>query len=274
MSIKIIATDLDGTLMSPDHQTVSGRTIKALEEAKSKGIKLAIATGRPLALIDNVIKQVPFIDYIIYSNGACVFDRNQNKIIYSNLISNEISKDLIGWFLDRPVFFEVYIDGKSHYQQNTQGKLQKLDLPRDFLDEVISTMQPHESLIDFLADREIEKLTAYGVADEDMEYYSSKPAALNLSIASSFDGNIEATAPNTDKGEALKGLCASLGITADEVMAFGDGGNDAPMLRFAEHSFAMQNGSAECKASAKHIALSNAEDGVSKEVEKILKLLK
>ena len=274
MSIKIIATDLDGTLMSSDHLTVSKRTINALLKAKSKGIRLAIATGRPMALIDNVIKQIPFVDYVIYANGACVLDRNRNKIIYSNLISNKDAADVIGTLLDNPIFFEIYVDGKSHYQQNTQGKLKELDFPREFLDEVISTMHPHESLIDFLADKPMEKLTAYGVADEDMAYYKEILTRYNFCIASSFDGNIEATAPNTNKGEALKGLCTSLGITADEAMAFGDGGNDAPMLHFAEHSFAMANGSDECKAAAKHIAPSNAEDGVAKEVEKILKLLK
>ena len=57
--IKLIATDLDGTLMAPDHLTVTDRTYNALKKAHDKGIKIAVATGRPMTLIDNVISQVP-----------------------------------------------------------------------------------------------------------------------------------------------------------------------------------------------------------------------
>ena len=59
--IKLIATDLDGTLMAPDHLTVTDRTYNALKTAHDKGIKIAVATGRPMTLIDNVISQVPFV---------------------------------------------------------------------------------------------------------------------------------------------------------------------------------------------------------------------
>ena len=77
MSVKIIATDLDGTLMSPDHLTVSERTKAALIEAHNKGIKIAIATGRALNFTKNVTDQIPFVDYVICSNGASVYDRNE-----------------------------------------------------------------------------------------------------------------------------------------------------------------------------------------------------
>ena len=91
MSIKLIATDLDGTLMAPDHLTVTKRTYDALKSSHDKGIRLAVATGRSMVLIDNVISQVPFVDYIIYSNGACVYDKNEEKIIiFSDVIYDDI----------------------------------------------------------------------------------------------------------------------------------------------------------------------------------------
>ena len=64
MSIKLIATDLDGTLMAPDHLTVTKRTYDALKSSHDKGIRLAVATGRSMVLIDNVISQVPFVDFL------------------------------------------------------------------------------------------------------------------------------------------------------------------------------------------------------------------
>ena len=97
--IKLIATDLDGTLMAPDHLTVTDRTYNALKTAHDKGIKIAVATGRPMTLIDNVISQVPFVDYIIYSNGSCVFDRNVKKIIHSDLIEDKLAREIVEYFL-------------------------------------------------------------------------------------------------------------------------------------------------------------------------------
>ena len=84
MSIKLIATDLDGTLMSGDHLTVSPRTVAALQAAHDRGVCLAIATGRTLDFIDHVTAQVPFVDYVIYSNGAAVYDR-KNAVSYTHL---------------------------------------------------------------------------------------------------------------------------------------------------------------------------------------------
>ena len=81
MSIKLIATDLDGTLMSGDHLTVSPRTVAALQAAHDRGVCLAIATGRTLDFIDHVTAQVPFVDYVIYSNGAAVYWRPGRCII-------------------------------------------------------------------------------------------------------------------------------------------------------------------------------------------------
>ena len=114
--IKLIATDLDGTLMAPDHLTVTDRTYNALKTAHDKGIKIAVATGRPMTLIDNVISQVPFVDYIIYSNGSCVFDRNVKKIIHADLIEDKLAREIVEYFLTQNVFFEIYINGKSCYQ--------------------------------------------------------------------------------------------------------------------------------------------------------------
>ena len=79
--IKLIALDLDGTLMYTDHITVTEENRAALKKAHEKGASLAVATGRTLAIIGDVCEQVPEIDYVIYSNGAAVYDRRQSKNI-------------------------------------------------------------------------------------------------------------------------------------------------------------------------------------------------
>lgn len=265
--IKLIATDLDGTLMYTDHLTVTKRTVNALKAAHEKGVKIAITTGRPMALIGNVIEQVPFVDYVVYSNGACVFDRNADKIIYSNLIPNKQAAEIIKYFLDSKVFFEIYVDGKSHYQLGTEDLFDNTGFPAEFIDEVVKTMIGHNDLLEYLGDKGIEKITLYSVRDSDYEKYENKLLSMTLSVASSFKGNLEATAGTANKGEAIKGLCKELGITAEGCMCFGDAGNDKPMLEFARYSFAMENGTDDCKAAAKFIAKSNAQDGLAMAVE-------
>lgn len=265
--IKLIATDLDGTLMSPDHLTVSKYTVNVLKSAHDKGIKLAVATGRPLALTGDVIDQVPFTDYIIYSNGACVFDRNEERICCSSLIPNETALELIDYLLSNKVFFEVYAEGKSYYQLDTEYLFENTFFSKAFIDEVMMSMTGCRNLSEYLGDKAVEKITLYSVKDKDYDKFRDKFLSYDLSVASSFEANLEATAKTADKGEAVKGICSEMGITSDECMAFGDAGNDCPMLRFAEYSFAMANGTDECKAAAKYIAKSNAEDGLARAVE-------
>lgn len=267
MSIQLIATDLDGTLMSPDHMTITDFTLNTLKKAHDKGVKIAIATGRPLSLTDSVINQIPFADYVIYGNGACIFDRNSNKKIYSNVISNSDSVKIIKYFLTQKVFFEIYIDGKSHYQIGFDKYFKSIDMPNEFIDEVVKSLNAHKDLLEYVGQNDIEKITLYSVTDEEYPIYDAKLKEMGFSTASSFKGNLEATAGSADKGTAVMELSKILGITANEVMSFGDEGNDIPMLKFAKYSFAMENASDDAKKAAKFIAKSNAEDGLAKAVE-------
>lgn len=270
MDIKLIASDLDGTLMASDHLTVTERTYTALKKAHDKGIKIALATGRPMALIDSVLKQVPFVDYVIYSNGACVYDMNSGKIIFSDMIDEKTSLELVNIFLDKPVFFEVYIKSRSCYQNGVEKYFKNISFPDKFVDEVAKSMDRYDSLIDYIkkTGNGIEKITLYGVIGETFEEYKNILKSFDLAVASSFAGTVEATSKTADKGNALSKLCAQNNITADNVMSFGDAGNDCSMLTFATHSFAMENASDECKSVAKGITKSNAEDGVAYMVEK------
>lgn len=267
MPIKLIATDLDGTLMAPDHMTVTRRTKDALEEAHSRGIKIAIATGRPLSLTDYVTQQIPFADYVIYANGAGAFDRNANKIIYENLVSNTEAKKIVNYFLTEKVFFEIYINGKSHYQQGTEELFDSKGIDENFIEEVKKTMTPHSNLVDYLGDKGIEKITLYSIKEKDFPRYEEWLKSFGYETASSFYGNLEATAHGVNKGSALTGIMDELNITPDEVMCFGDAGNDIDMLKLVKYSFAMGNADEDCKKAAKFLAGSNAEDGLAAAVE-------
>ncbi len=268
MPIKLIASDLDGTLMSPDHLTVAPRTKSALISARDKGIKIAIATGRALSFTSGVTAQIPFVDYVVCSNGASVYDRNSGKFIYRNTVSAEITSEAVKLLVSLPVYFNVYIDGEIYVQKGAEKYFKNTGLPTVFLDEFSSKLTVCDDIIAATEGKEAELIDVfYGTADlknKIFDFFESHGLVLTSALA----GVVSATAVGSDKGTALKGLGEILDISADEMMSFGDASNDSTMLKFAHYSFAMENGDEICKASARYSAPSNAEDGVAQMIEK------
>lgn len=262
--IKLICLDLDGTLMSTDHLTVSEENKKALKMAHDRGVKIAISTGRTLAIMGDVCEQVPEVDYVIYSNGAAVLDRKTNENIYTSYMSLELSKGLLEYLEDKPCFYEIYSHGKSYCQRDKGDVFDGGVLPQAFIDEVIKNMVVVENAVEELGDKEIEKMSVFSLDDALYNEIKEHLEGIDeLYTTSSISYNIDMTKRGVDKGTAVDGMCKKLGFEPSEVMAFGDAGNDCPMLEYAEYSYAMANGSDECKAAAKFETKSNAEDGVA-----------
>ncbi|MBE6771888.1 MAG: HAD family phosphatase [Ruminococcaceae bacterium] len=268
MAIKIIATDLDGTLMAPDHITVTPRTKQALLDAHEKGIKVAVATGRALNFTEGVTKQIPFADYVICSNGASVYDRNNQKFIYTNLVSSEITAQAIELLKTLPVYYNIYVDGGIYVQKGSEKYFENTGLPTVFLEEFASKLTVCDDISASTCGKGAELIDVFYVNDEQKKIIFDFFESNGLVLTSALAGVVSATAVGADKGTALGGLCKIMDIGADEAMAFGDASNDSTMLKYAYYSFAMENGDDICKASARFAAPSNAEDGVAQMVEK------
>ena len=267
MAIKFIATDLDGTLMAPDHITVTDRTKNALLKAHEKGIKISIATGRTLGFITPVIEQIPFIDYVIFSNGASVYDLQKKEIIYKNHISPEITEKILKKLDSIDVYYNIYVDGKVYIQDNKQQFYMNKDLPSDFLELFMASSKVCDNLCEELKGESSEIVAVYtlnkDLENEIHQFFDEQ----KLLVTASLKDEIEATEETANKGTALSGVCEILGIDKSEVMAFGDAMNDSHMIEFAGYSFAMANACEELKKIAKYTTLSNAEDGLAVAVE-------
>lgn len=268
MPIKLIATDLDGTLMAGDHLTVTERTRKALSAAHEKGVKIAIATGRTLDFIDNVTNQIDFVDYVIFSNGASVFDRSAGKTIYANHIVPGSVERILGFLDSLPVYYNLYFDGGMYIQENKLGYYENHGLPQAFLESYMKKAHVCKNLADAAKGKSAESVAVFSLTDSRRAEVSDFLSSEGLAITSSMPREVEATADGADKGSALNGLCSLLGFSASEAMSFGDSGNDITMLSAAGYSFAMENGEDICKKTASYIAPANTEDGVAKMVEK------
>ena len=137
MQIKLIAMDLDGTLMLPDHQRVGETTRRALAACRQQGVRLALATGRTLALTEPVQAQLPFLDYIVFSNGAGVWDVQNKKRIHSDPMQLADARQICAYLDSRPVYYEFYADGVPVAPAQRKGMARLDGVPDSFVDELL-----------------------------------------------------------------------------------------------------------------------------------------
>lgn len=272
MNIRLIALDLDGTLMSSDHLTVSERNKAALLKAHENGVKIAISTGRTLSVVERVIKQIPFIDYVMYSDGASVYDVKNRKIIYKKLIPFEITREIIEYLNTTEVYYNIYLDGQIATQKGRQRYYNNTDLPTDFVNDYVRNTNIYEDLLSEINGKSVELIVGFFNTQE--EYLASRKFIDRFSdrlyITSAFRNEFEMTDINATKGKTMDYLCKIDNIESSQVIAFGDSGNDLPLLEFAGISVAMGNAEDKVKQIADFITETNALDGVAVAVEKFV----
>ncbi len=274
-NIKLIVTDLDGTFLNTNHIDIPQENIDAFKKAHGQGIKVAIASGRTKILTEYLTEQLPFIDYLITSNGACAYHLKSGELISARLMSSELSNEIFNILKGYNLPYEIYFQGSCYMNSDCYPLFnpQKVGthiyaLLKDFIKEV-------PDLSKLIGTVGIEKLNILTLSANERTEIEKKVGALApLSFASSFpkaegrNGNLEMTDQNANKGFAVKSIAESMGITAENVMCFGDGENDCPMLEYAGYSFAMANGSDYAKKSAKFLTDTNDNGGVAKAVNK------
>lgn len=275
MAVKLIMTDLDGTLFKDDHESISQRNINALKEASKSGIKICIATGRTKSLIFDAISAVPFADYIITSNGAVTYDAQTDEIITSELLDAEKSKKVFEIINAHSLTHEIYFEGECFLDGYSAKLYNYGNISAHYLKVLKNKANIVPDLSEYIGNRGVEKINIMHVTGEELE--SVKNGILDIGgiyVTSSIPENLEMNNFNANKGYALTALCKILNISENEVMAFGDSGNDCEMLRTAGYSFATANAWKEAKSAAKSITLSNEDDGVAVQIEKYLENIK
>lgn len=275
MNIKLIATDVDGTLVADDHLTIPRINIKSLKMAKENNIKIAISTGRPYSLTDIEIVTLGCIDYLVSSNGAVVVDTNTKAVIYNCYLPLEQLEKIMPVFEKYPVVYEIYADCKGYITQYTYDHYFDIEgLPDVFLKEYRKRMVLCDSPYEVIRTKPVEKLNVDYIPKEYIDIVMEELKDIpDLVFSAGFQGNMEITSKGADKGKALSWLADKLEISSEEVMAFGDSGNDVTMLKFAGHSYAMVNGNQKAKDAARYVTqLSNNDGGVGDTIREILDL--
>lgn len=270
MSIKLIAIDMDGTLLNSNGM-ISNRNREALQKAIDSGILIVPATGRVLETLPEPLKQMKAIKYVITSNGAAVYDKMREETIYTNLMPKEKVVALFEILNRYDIIVEIYIEGKGYFEERFLTRLEEYHVPKSFQKLYETIKNPVPDIFEFIKNnqKDIEKLNMPWLKAEKREHLLQDLKTFpGICVTSSLKTNVEINNSGVNKGEAVKGLCQKLHLNLEEVMAIGDSYNDREMLEAVGTAVVMENGEYEIKKLGKFITRSNDDDGVAYAIEK------
>ena len=263
---KILATDLDGTLLRND-KTVSEYTVSKVHEMINEGHYFVVATGRPFFRITKILKQLDIISdkiYCICNNGGLIISTDGTKVLYEENMPHEHAVELIDLAIKHNVNMLVY---------------QKDYINTDHLDECVTILkgEPRLRLIDGTKE-DLKKIpnvckVVYNGTNEQLKEFKSKvPQEILDKYNFVFSGLdfLEVNNKTIDKGVAIKRLSEMLNIDEINVYTVGDEENDIAMIKLFENGSCVQNANPKLKEYAKIITLSNEEDGVAHLIDKYI----
>lgn len=267
MSIRLVAVDVDGTLVTPD-QRILPRVQSAVRRAAAHGIELVLCTGRAAGECWYILDALPQVRYAITHTGAMAQDLQTGALLYHCPLSPEDARQIYR-HLRRYDGLINFFSGGTVYNSTQQMEHFTRYYPAEF--RALFT-HAHEFTDDLDAmleawDKPVEKFYVPFSSAEEAARAMADLKQLPYFVTGAGFVDLEVMNPSTNKGIALQALATALGIAREQVMAIGDSGNDAAMLAYAGVSVAMENGEEALKQMADHIAPSNVVGGVADMLE-------
>lgn len=259
--IRLIATDIDGTLVKEGTIDINPEYYDVIKELRKRGVIVLAASGRQRSSIEKVFR--PIVDELsfISENGTCIYSKNYQYV-------DEIPSDVAVKYIreartfpgcevminkDNMAYFEN--EGLYHYMVDDYGyKGELVDNIEEHLDSICKISIFHHNCAEEI------------VGQEFIERWGK-----TMDIAVSGKYWIDCTNKGGNKGTALKHFQHVHKISPDETLAFGDNINDIEMLKCASHSFAVENAREEVKEAANFVAPSYKEDGVLQVLKAVLR---
>jgi len=257
--IRLVATDLDGTLLRADG-SFSERTLAALARVQEAGIGVVFVSARSPRTVPLDAERAGVRGYAICANGAITYDLAERRIVAHRPLRPETATRVVtalreaapgvafGCELELDFGHEpTYVRGEPAY-------------PAQVLDALE------------LARRPVTKLVAQHRTLPLVELLALATGSVGGEAVVTVSGTqfVEVNAPGVTKAAAVEDLAERLEIARDEVIAFGDNLNDIPLLGWAGRGVAVANAHPEVLAAADEVTLSNDEDGVARVLESLL----
>jgi len=263
---KLIAIDMDGTLLRED-KTISKETLRAIQRAKSKGVKIVLSSGRPIDGIKRYLKELDLIrdgDYAIAYNGALIQETKTNEIIAKTLMKFEDVSYL--YDISKKLNVNIHLLTKNSCltpKWNPYSQIEK-DINEIPLEIVDFNNLPEDTSIVKIMMVDDPKILTEAIEKLPQEVYE------RYSVLRSSPYFLEFLDKKVNKGYGVALLANKLEIKSDEVICIGDAGNDIHMLQFAGLGVAMGNAFPEVKEAADYITLTNEENGVAHVIDKFV----
>lgn len=270
--IKLIASDLDGTLLTT-YKQLTQRLLSVLKKAYEKNIILVPATGRTLTAIPRYVLDIPSAKYIITSNGACVYKNGSAKPIFKECLLPEYAELIFNESNALNAVTEIFADGKAYIDKKQAENLSSYGINGHHAEYIKNTRIVVESLRDTML-KNIDSIENINSIFSDMalreSFRNDMKTKISASVTSSSPNNIEISSLKADKAEALKSLCLMLDIAPSDTIAFGDSENDVSMLSFAGKGVLMSNSDKLLKSDKFEISTSCDNYGVARILEKYI----
>lgn len=286
--IKLIASDMDGTLLNND-LVVPEENINAIKEAQKAGIEFMIATGRGIHEALPLLEKYHLHPAYITLNGAQVFDENE-KVQVELPLNLGVSHQIISTLRKYKLYFEmvtnqgIFSNSKVQRINNIANLITNLNPDTPFkLAIALSSARLELMKIQYVKDYDellarpaisIFKIIAFD-SNHPNNLISVKEDLLNefnsqIIITSSSKVNIEINDIHAQKGIALKKYADKKGISSNEIMTLGDNINDTTMIQYAKYSVAMENAVDSIKKIANYITARNDQAGVARAIKKAI----
>ena len=256
---KLIAVDLDGTLLNSEHQ-LSGRNRQAILDVVDAGVIFSLSTGRPLqgvaAIIDIFDADLPFTIY----NGAMIITSRSNEILFESELDGGLAEEVVRLGQARGTSILLYKDGAL------------------YVSEINDTVKRYTSVVGVVPNvpDDLAKFAAQGVTKIVWRDKPARIATLQDEVRPYVEGRINCSSShptlleffdiNSSKGAAMRRIGDIYDIAQSEMMAIGDAYNDISMIEYAALGIAMGNAPQEIKDLADAVTLTNNEDGVAEAI--------
>ncbi|CAG9481764.1 haloacid dehalogenase-like hydrolase, putative [Plasmodium vivax] len=259
--IKILFTDIDGTLLNSDHK-LSPQNMQTIIKAKEKGIKIVLATGRPTFSVQGVIGEELKKNDLklfpgIYLNGCITYDEKGERII-DHVLNDELKMDIYNfskkekfdqyciWYtLEKTFCFTINDEIRSYMNV-------EIVTPEIINEETFKTLRVYKVLMC------LNEQNVCSVFQSCKDLFAHK-----INVANTFMNYIELFHQKTNKFEGVKKICESYNISLNNALVIGDGENDMEMLEGVPTSVSPSNASEKVKRCAKYVGPSNNDSVVS-----------
>lgn len=271
MNIRCIALDLDYTTLN-NQGHLSTYTCQALTCAIERGVHVVVASGRALNSLPEDIRTFGGIRYAVTSNGAAVYDLCTGECLKQYKLTEQSVREILRLTEEMHIAYEAFIDGKPYAQADYVAD--PLRYGTKSISYVQNTRTSVEDFREFVL-QNITKLDCMDLVIDDPKLKSElweqfEEKVEDIYITSSVPQLLEISYKDCGKHNGVRFVLEQLGLPRESLAAFGDGDNDAHMLEYAGIGIAVANASEVCKAAADRITLSNDEDGVAREIFRLL----